>query len=466
MCGFATMLLLGSCGMYQKYERPSRVVPNGLYQKAAKSSGKGEGLKGNLKIDSALDSLDKNENFGTQPWRNLFTSLRLQALIERALANNTDLQVARFRIAEAEASFSASRKAFLPSLVFTPQGTVSSFGGEKATQTYSLPLQASWQVDIFGRLRNAKEQTRMQLESSKAYRQAVRTQLIASVAREYYHLSLFRSQLNITEQTREVWKENVRAMKAFMNEGLYTDAAVSQAEANYQQVCTSVLDLKREISESENSICNLLGEVSNEVKTEDLTEWKSITEYSAGVPLSLLSLRPDVRQAEQNLASAFYATSEARSASLTLSGNAGWANSSGIIVNPGKLLLEAIGSIIQPIFQNGRLQANLKIAQAQQEEAKLNFRQALLNAGMEVNNALTQVQTYRQKTHHLESQIASLEHTVRSTKLLQQEGSSSYLEVLTAQESLLSARLSLLQNQYDEIASFIALYQALGGGRE
>jgi outer membrane protein TolC len=176
-----------------------------------------------------------------------------------------------------------------------------------------------------------------------------------------------------------------------------------------------------------------------------------------------------VRQAEMNLAAAFYATNEARSAfypSITLSGTAGWTNVAGAITNPGKLLLEAVGSVTQPLFQNGRLRAELKIAKSQQEEAGLNFRQALLNAGMEVNNALTQVQTYRGKADYQHNQVTALERTVKSTRLLMENGSAGYLEVLTAQENLLSARLSYLQNRYDEIASFIALYQALGGGKD
>ena len=159
-------------------------------------------------------------------------------------------------------------------------------------------------------------------------------------------------------------------------------------------------------------------------------------ELAVGVPLQLLSRRPDVKSAELSLASAFYSTNAARSAfypSITLSGTAGWTNSAGsMIVNPGKLLFSAIGSLTQPLFNKGLNVAQLKIAKAQQEEARLAFQQALLNAGSEVNNALTQVQVARGKTELRARQITSLETTVCSTRLLMQYGTSTYLEVLTA----------------------------------
>ena len=149
------------------------------------------------------------------------------------------------------------------------------------------------------------------------------------------------------------------------------------------------------------------------------------------------------------------------------SGTAGWTNSAGsMIVNPGKLLFSAIGSLTQPLFNKGLNVAQLKIAKAQQEEARLAFQQALLNAGSEVNNALTQVQVARGKTELRARQITSLETTVRSTRLLMQHGTSTYLEVLTAQQGLLSAQLTQVADRFDEIQGIINLYQALGGGRE
>lgn len=424
-------------------------------------------------------SVSEGFSFDSNSWREVFVDAQLQRLIEQGLIHNTDLNVARLRIDQAEATLKAARLANLPSLAFSPNAGVSSFDGEKATKTYAFPLQASWQVDLFGRLKNAKMQSRMLVESSKAYQQAVQVNLIASIAREYYTCALLHSQLLLANQSIDVWNETVRAMKAFMEEGQYTDAAVSQAEASREQVKVTAIDLEQQIRESMNAIKILIGDSANAVAlafhagdfNESPKQLQSASKLmginlasSQGIPLSRLSARPDVRQAEMNLAASVYAVKEARAAfypSITLSGTAGWTNSAGMIVNPGKMLFEAIASLTQPIFQNGRLKADLKIKQSQQEEARLQFQQALLNAGVEVNNALTQVQTYNAKSVLLENQVKSLKRTVKSTRLLQENGSSNYLEVLTAQENLLSAQMAALQNDFMKVASIIALYQAI-----
>lgn len=447
---FIVTTFLSSCGIYTNYQRPQNTSIDSLYTKMG------------------MDNVD-SMNIGQLHWREIFTDNRLQTLIEQGLKNNNDLQIARFRIKEAEAALMASRWSFIPSFSIGSQGTISSFDGQKASKIYQIPITASWQVDIFGSLRNARKRAKVLLESSHVYRQAVQTQLIASIAGSYYQLVLLDEQLKVSEETAEVWRKNVRIMQVLMETGEYNDAAVSQSEANYNRVYASVLDLLQQIHETKNTLSLLLGEPVQTIQRGTLDDWQPIKNLSAGIPLSLLSQRPDVMQAEQNLASAFYSTNEARSAfypSLILSGSAGWTNNIGTILNPGKLLLEVVGSLTQPVLQNGRLRANLKIARAQQEEARLGFSQALLNAGTEVNNTLTQVQTFRSKAEFYERQVSALKRTVKSTNLLMQNGTITYLEVLTAQEDLLSAELDLLTNRYNEIVSVISLYQSLGGGRE
>ena len=277
-------------------------------------------------------------------------------------------------------------------------------------------------------------------------------------------------QYRISEETAVNWRESVRTMRAMMAAGMTNEASVSQSEANCRQVEASLLDLKQQIKEVENSLSILLGEVPGGIERGHLAGQDFPEDLTVGVPLQLLSRRPDVKSAELSLASAFYSTNAARSAfypSITLSGTAGWTNSAGnMIINPGKLLLSAVGALTQPLFNKGLNIAQLKIAKAQQEEAKLAFQQALLNAGSEVNNALTQVQTARGKTELRTGQIISLENAVRSTQLLMQHGTSTYLEVLTAQQSLLSAQLTQVADRFDEIQGIINLYQALGGGRD
>lgn len=452
-----------------------------------------------VKTSSSENGVSEDYSFDENSWRNIFVDAQLQALIERGLKHNTDLNVARLRIDQAEASFKVSRLANLPSVAFSPTAGISSFDGGKAVKTYSLPLQASWQVDIFRRLKNAKMQQKMLMEGSKAYEQAVQVNLIANIARSYYQCALLDAQLSLANQSVSLWDETVRAMKVFMEEGQYTDAAVSQAEASRELVKTTALDLQQQMREMVNNIRVLVGDSTNSVSLTfdaiDLNgnrsqlqraskpiettfeanfknDGRNYALFSNGInldatqaiPLSKLSNRPDVRQAEMNLAASVYATKESKAAfypSLTLSGSAGWTNSSGMIVNPGKMLVEAIASLTQPIFQNGRLKADLAIKKSQQEEARLQFQQALLNAGVEVNNALTAAQTYNDKSALLDNQAKSLERTVKSTRLLQQNGSSNYLEVLTAQENLLSAQMSRLENEYNKVATQIALYQAM-----
>lgn len=447
-------LLLSSCGIYTTYERPSDINTDGLY---------GQDLNEEA---VAVDTV----SIASLSWRELFTDSHLQTLIEHALQSNTDLLSAQQRIKEAEATLSSAKLAYLPSFMLTPQGGVSSFDKSKGSWTYTGIASASWEIDIFGKLTNAKRRSKALYLQSLEYEQAVSTSLIANVANLYYTLLMLDEQYRISEETAVNWRESVRTMRAMMAAGMTNEASVSQSEANCRQVEASLLDLKQQIKEVENSLSILLGEVPGGIERGHLAGQDFPEDLTVGVPLQLLSRRPDVKSAELSLASAFYSTNAARSAfypSITLSGTAGWTNSAGnMIINPGKLLLSAVGALTQPLFNKGLNIAQLKIAKAQQEEAKLAFQQALLNAGSEVNNALTQVQTARGKTELRTGQITSLENAVRSTQLLMQHGTSTYLEVLTAQQSLLSAQLTQVADRFDEIQGIINLYQALGGGRD
>lgn len=439
---------LSSCGIYNKYQRPADIRVDGLY-------GEDVGTTDTASIASLS-------------WRQVFTDPQLQQLVDSALANNTDLLSAQQRIKEAEATLMSSRLAYLPSFMLTPQGGVSSFDKAKGSWTYTGVVSASWEVDIFGKLTNAKRRAKALYAQSLEYEQAVTTSLIANVANLYYTLLMLDEQQRISQETVVKWRESVRTMRALMEAGMTNEAAVSQTEASCSQVEASLLDLEQQIRETENAVCILLGKVPGAVERGQLEGQTFPQELQVGIPLQLLSRRPDVKSAELSLVQAFYATNEARSAfypSITLSGTAGWTNSAGnLIVNPGKVLLSAVGSLVQPLFAKGQNIAQLKIAKAQQEEAKLAFWQSLLNAGSEVNDALTQVQTARGKAEHHKQQVVSLDRAVRSTQLLMHDGTATYLEVLTAQQSLLSAQINVVSDRFSEIQGIINLYQALGGG--
>lgn len=442
---------LGACSVYKSYERPDMPVVDSLYRQAAATSAD----------TTSIASLS---------WRELFTDPKLQALIETGLQNNTDLNIARLKVTEAEATLMTSRLAYLPSISFELSGTLRSVDGNAMTKSYDIAASASWEVDIFGKLTNAKRGAKAALEQSEAYRQAVQTQLIATIANSYYSLLMLDAQLDISERTAANWGENVRAMKALKAAGDATELAVAQSEASKLSVDASIASLRQQIDQMENTLTALLGIAPQKIDRTTIGEQRFPTELAAGVPLQLLQRRPDVRQSEAALAQAFYATNAARAAfypSITLSGSAGWTNAAGAaITNPGQWLFTAVGSLVQPLFNRGKNIANLRIAKAQQEEALLSFRQSLLDAGTDVNNALIQWQTARQRQQIDQQQILSLESTVRSSELLMQYSSQNYLEVLTARQTLLQAELTAVSDRFDEIQGVINLYHALGGGAE
>lgn len=439
---------LSGCGIYKPYTRPE-VNTDGLYGAAETSD---------------------TQTLGDLDWRTVFTDPQLQALIEQALENNTDMQSAHLRVTETEATLKSARLAYLPSFNFTPQGAISSFDNRNTTKTYNIPVTASWQIDIFNSLTNAKRRAKALYLQSREYEQAVRTQLISGVANLYYTLLMLDDQLSVTRETAAKWHRSVETMRAMKDAGMTNEAAVAQYEGTYYSIEASVHDLDYQLVQLENSLCSLLCEAPHRIERGSLDAQRLPEDLTVGVPLQMLANRPDIRMAEYSLMQAYYATASARSAlypSITLSGSAGWTNSGGsMIVNPGKILLSAAASLVQPIFNAGAGRANLKIMKAQQEETRLAFQQALLNAGAEVNNALTQCQSARAKADLREKQIDAMRRAVESTQLLMQHGSTTYLEVLTAEQSLLTARLSQISDRFDEIQGVVNLYQALGGGRE
>lgn len=442
---------LFSCSVYKTYKRPDLPITDSLYRQPAAT-------------------VEENQSLARFSWKELFTDPFLQQLIETGLQNNTDLQIARLKVKEAEALLSTARLAYLPSLSLSPQGTLSSSDGQKATQTYNLAAAAEWELDIFGGLTNAKREAKAVLEQSEAYRQAVQTQLVATIANSYYTLLMLDEQYAISQRTAENWAENLRVMEALKQAGEATEMAVAQTAASKLSVDASLLSIQQQISEMENSLSSLLGTAPQTIERSTLKAQTFPDTLSTGVPLELLQRRPDIRQSEAELAAAFYVTNRARAAfypTITLSGSAGWTNAAGsAITNPGQWLFSAVGSLVEPLFKQGSIRANLKVAKAQQEEALYAFRQALLDAGNEVNNALTQWQTARQRLILDKQQIEALQSAVRSSELLMRYSSQNYLEVLTARQTLLQAELSAVSDHFNEIQGVINLYHALGGGYE
>ena len=446
---------MSGCGIYGKYERPD-VNVRGIVRD----------------VTSSTDTLAVTDttSFGNLPWRSVFTDPQLQSLIEQGLSHNTDLLNAALNVKMVEAQLTAAKLAFVPSFTFSPQGTISSWDGSKAAKTYSLPINASWSIDLFGNLLNQKRSAQMALLATKDYQLVVKTNLIANIANAYYTLLMLDKQLEIVDNMTQLTKETWDMMKLQKELNNAKETSVQSAEANYYSVLAQAADLKRQIRETENSLSLLLGQQAQTIGRGKLENQSLPTEFSTGVSLQLLNNRPDVHYAEMTLAQCFYDTQAARSQfypNITISGTGAFTNSSGAgIVNPGKWLLQAVGSLVQPIFQNGRLVAQLKVAKAQQEQAYNTWQQAVLAAGSEVSNALVLYNSSDEKSKLEQKQVESLTKNVEYTKDLFSMGGSTYLEVITAQQSLLNAELAKVQDDFYKMQAVVNLYYALGGGRE
>ena len=446
-------LLLSSCGLYNKYERPE-VKADGIVRDPV----------------SLTDTLAVNDttSFGKMPWRTVFTDPQLQTLIQQGLDNNPDLLNAALNVKMMETALTCAKLAFLPSLAVSPQGTLSSFDGAPATKAYSLPISASWNVDLFGNLLSQKRSAQMQLLGTQDYQTVVKCNLISGIANLYYTLLMLDRQVEIVNDMERLTKETWDKMK-FMHDNRvgYRSTAVQSAEAAYYQVQTQKVDLMRQIREVENSLSLLVGQQGQTIARGKLDNQSLPTELSAGVPIQMLNNRADVHYAEMSLAQCFYNIETARSRfypSITVTGTAAFTNSNGM-VNPGKMLLSAVGSLVQPIFQHGQIVAGLKAAKAKYEQAFNNWQNAVLKAGNEVSNALVSYNSYTEKAELDTKRVGVLKQNVEDTrKLMESSSNTTYLEVISAQSSLLNAEISQVQDQFYKMQAVVNLYQALGGG--
>ncbi len=441
-----TVVTMNSCALYKHYERPDISFVDSLYNK--------------------IPTANNYESIASLSWRELFADTLLQDCIELGLKNNTNLEIARLKVEQAEATLQTSKLALYPSVSFSTQANV---GNNTNGLGYTITPSASWELDIFGRMQNTKKSAQAALAATESYQQAVQTQLIATIADSYYTLLMLDEQLDISKRTLNTWEENIRTLSALKRAGKTNEAAVLQAKANKVNVEGSILSLERQIVEQENSLSALLGVVPQEFERGILSQQVFPDTLLTGLPLSSLINRPDVRQAEYKLVEAYYATNVARSyfyPTITLSGNGGWSGATGNIDNPGDWIYNIVAGLVQPIFNQGKNKARLKISESQRQEALLNFKQTLLDAGTEANNALVAWQTARKRLDSDKLQIMYLKGAVFNTQLLMKNGQADYLEVLTAQKNLLQAELTESNDKYIEIQSVITLYHALGGGLE
>lgn len=447
--------MMSSCHIYKAYDRPEAITTSGIYRDPA----------------SATDTLASDTtNMGNLPWKEVFRDAKLQALIEEGLNNNVDVQAAALRVKEAKVMLTSAKLSYLPSINIAPQGTATSMDDGNYVKAYTLPAVASWEFDLFGKILNSKRGQKVAYQKSQYAQQAVRSSIICGIANIYYSLLMLDRQVAITTETSDIYKENVRVMEAMKTAGMTTEAGVAQMRAASNQVDASLIDLKRQVRETENSLAILLGRAPQTIERTTLDEQVMPEKLMAGVPLQLLENRPDVKMAEMTLAAAYYSTNQARAAfypGLTITGTAGWTNGSNISVsNPGVFLMQAMASLAQPIFNKGKLIANLKVTKAEEKIAQMNYQQTILKAGKEVSDALFLFDCQNKKLENDKVRVEQLNKAVIATKALFQSASATYLEVLTSQQSLLSAQLSEVADNFQRIQAVINLYSAVGGGRE
>lgn len=451
----AAGISLTSCGLYNKYERPE-VNTQGL-------------VRDPVSLTDTLAVADTT-SFGNLPWRTVFTDPQLQTLIQQGLDKNADLLNAALNVKMLQAQLAVAKLAFLPNITLSPQGTLSSFDGSKTSKTYQLPVTASWSVDLFGNLLSVKRNAQMQLLASKDYQTAVKTNVISGIANLYYTLLMLDRQQEILDEMASLTKETWDMMALQMKFGRARSTSVQSAEASYYSVLAQSADMKRQIREMENSLSLLIGQPGQQIPRGKLYDQMLPTEFSTGVSLQLLSNRPDVHAAEMKLASCFHNVQTARSRfypSIRISGTGAFTNSAGAaVINPGKWLLSAVGSLTQPIFANGQLIAGLKVAKAQQEQAFNDWQNLVFKAGNEVSNALVSYNTYAERSQLDSKQTELYRKNVEDTRQLYMSSGSSYLEVISAQANLLNAEISKVTDDFYKMQAVVSLYSALGGGRE
>lgn len=443
ICLMAGVMLLSSCSLYQKYEA-NNTVPADI-------------------MGDAVQPGDTT-SLGALGWRQLFTDPLLQELIERALQNNTDLQKAQLTVEQAQNDLASAQLGWLPTISFDPSGKLSRFNSE-TTRSYNVPLTFKWQAGIFGQVTTKKRLAKAKRQQLDDYRQAVQTALAANVAGTYYQLVLLDRELQILQETQVVWEESLEAMRVLFEAGLYMSPAVYQMEASLASVKSGIVEVQESVHITEAAMCMLLSEPPHSINRSPHGTFVMPSQLHVGLPLRLLSARPDVRQAERNMEIAYYESQQTRQAfypDITISGSLGWSNGEGL-VNPSQFLAQAVASLVQPIFTQGKLRAQYKNAKINQEKVRLQFVQTLLNAGNEVYKQLRICHKTEQKAIYLTSIVNSLHEAYLGTSELMKNGTNTYVEVLKAQEDLLTAQITEAQNHYEGIQALINLYTALGG---
>ena len=400
----------------------------------------------------------------TPAWQQIFPDPLLQTYINEALENNSDLRTAQLSLEQSEAMLKQARMSYLPSVALSPSGTVTKAQNTSATYTYELPLTMNWELDFGGKRHHQKAMAAAELQKDSAQLRYAQIQLVAEVANAYYTLVMLDQQYAVTLEGIRVQEENLRVLRALKEVGQQTAAAVNQAEANYQSVVASLPMLEAQIRKAESALCLLLNRRPETIARSSWKDVKSVVmDIEQTIPLEALSARPDVLAAEYQLRASFSNVKVARSEfypTLSIGGSVGWTNNSGVTINPAQILLNAISSLVQPLFAQGRLNANLKVAQAQQEQAQIAFEKALLVAGGEVRDALADCQACSTREKARALQVEASRKAYENSREQMRYAGATYLEVLIAQSTWLDAQLQQTTDWLEKQQSYINLYKA------
>ncbi len=451
----AVPVVLSSCFAAKNYERPDEVVNQANFR------------TDNLPQDSLT--------MANVSWKELFTDPFLQAYIEEGLTNNIDIRIALQRILAAEAYVKQGRAGFLPTLQGSAQYTHqelspnSQFGNLFSTlDQFQVSGELSWEADIWGKIRSNKRAFQASYLQSVAAHKAVKTDLIANIATLYYQLLSLDEQVRITEKTVHTRQNSLETTQALKDAGNVTAVAVKQTEAQWYTAQAILIDLRNQTRLMENTLSILLGKEPGDIQRTTLETQKINTSLSVGVPVQLLRNRPDVISAEYALVNAFELTNVARSnfyPALTLSATGGLQSLElSTLFDSSSLFATIITGLTQPLFNGRRIRTQYEVSQAQQEEARLNFRQAILTASKEVSDALYSYGAATEKIDIKNKEFEAYSTATDYSSELLANGFANYLEVLTAQENALGSNLDLIDAQFSQLQSMVNLYVAVGGG--
>jgi len=464
-----TAFLIGSC-VTQQYQSPGLTVQGHLFRDSTSAD-----------TTSATTAPADSATIATLPYKSLFADTVLQGLIEEGLRENPDLKVAIQRMNEAGESFQQSRAALLPDLSANAnvnpsklsaaaQDIPSAYIGQYqlSTTLYQISLTSTWEADIWGKLKSAKKSAFATYLQTDAARRAIQTQLVADIANYYYLLLSYDEQLKVTLETITNRQNDVTTLKALLESGLANGAEVVQSEANRASAELLVPDLKQNIREAENSLSVLLGRTPGEIRRATLGEQTPYPNLQTGVPSELMKNRPDVQEAEFTFRAAFENVNVAKTyfyPQLTITAQGGYSNLTITDFFLNSIFYNVVGGLTQPIFNKRLNKTRLRVAQAQQKEAFYTYQKTLLNAGMETSNSLYSYQTALEKQRIRQDQIKNLEKAVDFTKeLLRYSSATNYTDVLTSEQSLLSAQLNGIGDRLQQLQAVVNLYRALGGG--